>query len=35
MTNFEHQEVQTAIETNRDKLEKEYFSATNLYKELT
>ena len=35
MTNFEHQAVQTAIETNRDKLEKEYFSATNLYKELT
>jgi len=35
MTNFEHQSIQTAINTNRDKLESEYFSATNLYKELT
>jgi len=34
MNNFDSPEIQTAIESNRDKLEQQYFTATNLYQEL-
>lgn len=34
MNNFYSSEVQEAIRSNRDYLEKQYFTATNLYKEL-
>ena len=34
MNNFQAPEIQDAIVSNRDMLEREYFSATNLYQEL-
>ena len=34
MENFYAEEIQSAIVSNRDMLEKEYFTATNLYQEL-
>ena len=34
MNNFDSPEIQTAIESNRNKLEQQYFTATNLYQEL-
>jgi len=34
MENQNSNEIQGALNTNRDKLEKHYFSATNLYQEL-
>jgi hypothetical protein len=34
MNNFGAPEIQDAIVSNRDMLEREYFSATNLYQEL-
>ena len=34
MENQSSNEIQEALNTNRDKLEKHYFSATNIYKEL-
>ena len=34
MDNFNSNEIQGAINVNKDMLEEQYFSATNLYKEL-
>ena len=34
MENFQAEEIQTAIESNRKMLQNEYFTATNLYQEL-
>jgi len=34
MDNFMSLEVQEAIKNNKEKLEKQYFTGTNLYKEL-